>query len=700
MPPSKVNTDMEFHRLWRVIVACKVHITTVTLTASLTALALTYALPSRYEASALVIVRPQEKMRLTPPEGQGKEVLDFPVSLTAPIDAPSRTYMEVLQSEAVAQRIVTALNLDAPNAISNNSTMERLRDEFRVWLRDTVRASRHLVRYGRVIPASPFELAVEDVRENLRLDAKKNTYAFSITYMSGSPVQAAAVANKAAEIFLAHNADAFRREAESSLKFIETRLFESEAKLVDAREALTRFKDKAGVFAINDEYREKIKVVSSLEVDVESAQARLDGLLQAYAPKNSKVTSAQAEVSRLRTALASHKADLVGLPARERTLGTLELAVSLAQENYEYIRRKYEESRIAEQTSFAEIRIASPATAPLYPTRPIKYYYAALGLLLALVSSIALVMFLENLNPRVRVADDVTTGAGPAAARRYSDRETRSRAAGLSVKPSGGIGSAMTMFTHRRTPGPRPQDDRVTTANQTDVPGNINYTKTQQRTLDPEVVARNLIVTGVGSDAVSSAYKMLRTHVLQRMNANGWNVLAITSPGPGEGKTLTALNLAITMAREVNHTVLLVELDLLQPTLHGLLGYEPGLGITDYLLRDTPLSEVMINPGIDRLVVIPAGQPAESSSELLSSPRMVDLVRELKERYPNRLVLFDVPPLLTSDDGLAFVPHVDAALLVVAEGQTSYEDVEVAKDMLASTHLLGAVMNRASSHIK
>ena len=129
-------------------------------------------------------------------------------------------------------------------------------------------------------------------------------------------------------------------------------------------------------------------------------------------------------------------------------------------------------------------------------------------------------------------------------------------------------------------------------------------------------------------------------------------------------------------------------------------GYEPGPGITDYLLRDAPLSEVMINPGIDRLVVIPAGLPAESSSELLSSPRMVELVRELKERYPSRLVLFDVPPLLTSDDGLAFVPHVDAALLVVAEGQTSYEDVERAKDMLASTHLLGAVMNRASSHIK
>lgn len=400
---------MEFYRIWRIIVWYRVLITTVTVTATLAAVALTYALPSRYEATSLVIVRPEEKMRLSPSQGQGKEVMNFPVSQAAPIDAPSRTYMEVLQSEAVAQRIVTALHLDAPVEISNNSTLERLRDEFRVWLKETIRASRHIVRYGRVIPATPFDRAVEDVREYLRLEVKKNTYAFSITYMSGNPKEAAAVANKAAEIFLAHNAEAYRREAETSLTFIESRLRQSETILRDAREALRRFKDEAGVFAINDEYRERIKVVSSLEMDVESSQARLAGLLETYAPGNSKVTSAEAEVKGLRKALATYKADLVGMPERERRLGALDLAVSVAQQDYEYIRKKYEESRIDEQTSFAEIRTVSPATVPLYPVKPIKYYYAGLGFLTALVSSIALALFFEYLNPRVRVADDLTT---------------------------------------------------------------------------------------------------------------------------------------------------------------------------------------------------------------------------------------------------------------------------------------------------
>ena len=207
-------------------------------------------------------------------------------------------------------------------------------------------------------------------------------------------------------------------------------------------------------------------------------------------------------------------------------------------------------------------------------------------------------------------------------------------------------------------------------------------------------------MTGDGRDPATSAYKMLRTQVLQRMNANDWNVLAITSPGSQEGKTLTALNLAIGIAREVNHTVLLVELDLREPSLHQYLGCEPGQGITDYLLHDVPLSDIMFNPGIDRLVIIPAGPPTAFSSELLSSPRMVDLVHELKARYPSRLVLFDVPPLLTADDGLAFLPYVDAALLVVVEGETTLADVELAKEMLSSTPLLGAVLNRASSQFK
>ena len=399
---------MEFYRLWRIILGYRVLIAVATFTGTVAAVAITYALPSLYQASSLVIVRPEEKLRLSSTQGEGKEVLDFPVSHAAPIDAPSKTYMEVLQSEAVAARIVTALHLDAPPQVEQGSTWKRVRDEFRTWVKETIRSSRHIMRYGRVIPTTRFERAIEDLRDYLALEVKKNTYAFSISYTSANPEIAAAVANKAAEIFLAHNAEAHRSEAEVARTFIESRMVESEKVLRDARDELRRFKSEAGVFAIDDEYRERIKVISSLEVDMQSAEARLAGLREIYASENTKVASAQAEAAGLRRALAGYKAGLTVMPERERRLGALELAVSVAQQDYEYIRKKYEESRIAEQTSFAEIRTVSPATVPLYPVKPIKYYYGGLGFLLGLVSSIAIALFLEYLKPRVHVADDLT----------------------------------------------------------------------------------------------------------------------------------------------------------------------------------------------------------------------------------------------------------------------------------------------------
>lgn len=400
---------MEFYRFWRIILGYKIPISIFTLIATLAAVALSYALPAVYEASSLVIVRPEEKIKLSSTQGEGKEILDYPVSQSAPIDAPSKTYIEVIQSEAVAQRIVTALNLDAEVPPSTGSTLERLRDEFKHWLKETIRTTRQIMRYGRVIPATRFDRAVEEMREGLSLEVKKNTYAFAITYASGNPEVAAAVANKAAEIFLAHNAEAYRGEAETLRKFIEGRLLENEKTLQDERDALQRFKDETGTFSMGDEYREKLKVVSGLELDLESAQTRLAGLSEVYGPENGKVGSVQAEIRRLTQAIEAYKASFAGMPERERRIAQLDLAVSVAQGDYEFIKKKYEEYRIEEQTSFAEIRIVSPATVPLYPVKPIKYIYGSLGFLLAFVTAISIALFFEYLNPRVRVVDDLTT---------------------------------------------------------------------------------------------------------------------------------------------------------------------------------------------------------------------------------------------------------------------------------------------------
>lgn len=225
--------------------------------------------------------------------------------------------------------------------------------------------------------------------------------------------------------------------------------------------------------------------------------------------------------------------------------------------------------------------------------------------------------------------------------------------------------------------------------------GKIVYSQTRTFSLDDRTARNNRLVTAIDNPMAVAAYKILRTKVLQRMKHEGWNALAVTSPGQGEGKTLTAVNLAISIAQEVNHTVLLVDFDLRHPRVHEYMGYRPEKGVSDFVFNGAELSDVMFNPGIERMVVLPGREPVFNSSEVLSSPKMVALVEELKSRYPSRIVVFDLPPVLSADDALAFSPYVDGALLVIEDGATTKDEVAQTLDYLSATPVIGTVLNKA-----
>ena len=223
----------------------------------------------------------------------------------------------------------------------------------------------------------------------------------------------------------------------------------------------------------------------------------------------------------------------------------------------------------------------------------------------------------------------------------------------------------------------------------------IEYTQTRTIKVSKDFLREQRIVSGLEQGVFTDAYKILCTQVLQKMRDNNWNALAVTSPGENEGKTLTAINLAISLAMEVDQTVLLVDADLRHPSVHQYFGQKPGPGLSDYLTSGMPLEDMLIHPGIGRFVILPGGKPLSNSSEMLGSPRMAQLVQELKTRYPSRIVLFDLPPLLSAADALAFAPYVDAALLVVAEAKTKTEDITRAAGLLGSTNLIGTVLNKS-----
>ena len=232
---------------------------------------------------------------------------------------------------------------------------------------------------------------------------------------------------------------------------------------------------------------------------------------------------------------------------------------------------------------------------------------------------------------------------------------------------------------------------------QSDLSTGVRYTMTKTVEVSPQQLLDKRIIAALPEHKFKDSYRMLRTRVLQTMRNNGWTSVAVTGPATGCGKTLTAINLAVSLAMEVSHTVLLVDLDLRKPTIHNYFGYEPELGLSDYLTTDVPLYKLLFNPGIERLVVLPGRNALPNSAEMLRSPRMIALVNELKTRYPDRLVVFDLPPILAADDALAFSPYTDCFLMVAESGGTKKEDLQKAYEILKNTPLVGTVLNKSDA---
>jgi len=225
----------------------------------------------------------------------------------------------------------------------------------------------------------------------------------------------------------------------------------------------------------------------------------------------------------------------------------------------------------------------------------------------------------------------------------------------------------------------------------------IVYTRTRVFTPSPSILEANRVMNPGTADPGAVAFRMLRTQVLQRMDANNWRSLAIFSPGDRDGKTTTAINLAVSLASDRRHTVLLVDFDFKRPSVAARLGLSPQSGADDVLLGAANVEDSLYHvEGFERLIILPARNSHMNSSEILAGPRSREIVGELRNRYPERIIIFDLPPVLYADDALAFAPLVECGLVVAAEGRTRRNDLVRTIELLHKTPLVGTVLNRAA----
>ena len=178
--------------------------------------------------------------------------------------------------------------------------------------------------------------------------------------------------------------------------------------------------------------------------------------------------------------------------------------------------------------------------------------------------------------------------------------------------------------------------------------------------------------------------------------SNNLNLIMVTSSRPGEGKTYTSLNLAMSIAKERDKTVLLVDADVAKPGVTRVLGMESAKGLVDYLLDDMlSVPDVMMKTNVPNLRFIPAGKRHIHSTELLTSENMKQLTEELATRYPDRVVIFDSPPLLATSEASVVAELVGQVVMVVEAEQTSSEEVREALSLIAENKILGLVLNKA-----
>lgn len=205
---------------------------------------------------------------------------------------------------------------------------------------------------------------------------------------------------------------------------------------------------------------------------------------------------------------------------------------------------------------------------------------------------------------------------------------------------------------------------------------------------------RNRIIANE-QDPVLNAYRVLRTRVLQKMEAENWKTVAVVSPGAGAGKTVTAINLAIAIGSKAGSRATLVDLDFYRPSVARYLGLKDFVSVLDFFEGKRELADVARRPDLTDVVVLANERVTRRGAEHLTSARADTLIDTAVNAFQSRVVIFDMSPLLGCDDTLAFLPKVDCVLLVAASGDTRTDDLKEARRILGGSNILGTVLNKA-----
>lgn len=217
------------------------------------------------------------------------------------------------------------------------------------------------------------------------------------------------------------------------------------------------------------------------------------------------------------------------------------------------------------------------------------------------------------------------------------------------------------------------------------------------------LAAAGVITPNAPRSNIADQYRVIKRPLIQNAVGKGavplnhGNLIMVTSAMSGEGKSFTAVNLAMSIAAELDHTVMLVDADVARPSVLRMLGLPPGPGLLELLEGRAEMSSVLLRTNIDKLTLLPSGTPHPRATELLASDSMRQLLDDMATRYPDRIIIFDSPPLLLTTESRVLASHMGQIVVVVHAGKTLQADVQHALSTIESCPVRMMLLNKAQS---
>lgn len=221
----------------------------------------------------------------------------------------------------------------------------------------------------------------------------------------------------------------------------------------------------------------------------------------------------------------------------------------------------------------------------------------------------------------------------------------------------------------------------------------------------PSLALQGFLVPGASRSQLADQYRVIKRPLIDNAMGKGTaaslkhaNLIMVTSALPGEGKSFTSLNLALSIAAELDHRVMLVDADVARPSVLRMLGLSRGPGLLDVLEDRVALSDVLLRTNVDKLTLLPSGTPHPRATELLASDAMRSLLDEMARRYPDRIIIFDSPPLLLTTESRVLASHMGQVVVVVHAEKTRQSVVQQALATIESCPLKLMLLNQASAN--